>query len=374
MKQLSRAAFVSFISGDAYMPAALCLKQQLVRLRSRWPLLLVHDDRPGWALSASSTARLRVAYGQEVLVPLTRLMGRLNWTDRAVYGVPNEPRFRSERRARDRWPRRRLLPSLEQMQGKSGAAAACKQCAWLTPWLKLWVWGLNETYEQLLLLDLDVLLLRNIDGLLSTWPLDEKLVDARKTRRATQAAALGQSAPSSAAIGAVRIQLGECQGPFNSGFVIFRPSLASLAGLQSYARAVLDSTLPWPPKACEVRVSDQSLLNFFFRYTWHSLPSELNWSPAHSGGRRAIQDHAAHFGRASAADGITTRIGAPLSWAEARNRSGRKPVVLHFTAEPKPWQLSDANDVLMRQRVGAPALRAWRDACGDLVLGYKVQG
>ena len=124
-------AFVTLVSGAEYVGPALCLFAQLRRVRSRFPLIIVRDDRPGRALPQKSTRQLERAVGRRAVMPLSSLVGaaaRSNVT--------------SPRPLDDDWP---------------------------PPLLKLWLWAMPVTarIRRYAFLDTDLLLRDDVDALLA---------------------------------------------------------------------------------------------------------------------------------------------------------------------------------------------------------------
>ena len=58
-----RAAFVSILSGPAYVPQAACLAMQLREVGKVCPHILVHDDRPEIRLADHDLHTLALAHG-----------------------------------------------------------------------------------------------------------------------------------------------------------------------------------------------------------------------------------------------------------------------------------------------------------------------
>ena len=102
-------------------------------------------------------------------------------------------------------------------------------------YLKLWAWTLVE-YRQVLSLDADILLLKNIDWWTNFRP-----------------------AKAIATFPACNTEL------FNSGTILLRPSLARAQQLMRTRAG---------RKACEMKIGDQSVLNAVFAHNWQKLPSE----------------------------------------------------------------------------------------------------
>ena len=70
-------SFVALVSGETFATGATCLKRQLHRVGSVCPLVLVHGDRPGFALTPATQQRLEKSFGYSSLLPLTTLIGRM---------------------------------------------------------------------------------------------------------------------------------------------------------------------------------------------------------------------------------------------------------------------------------------------------------
>ena len=132
-------AFVTFLSGDSYVPGALCLWAQMHRLKSRCALLLVYDDRDGFGLSAGSLQRIRATFGPGRVLKLSSLFARMGGARTAVYGHRNFTAIR-RKPMRFSFEGRRLLPRSSGM----GLHAD------VTSWLKLWLWAIPPSrYSQL---------------------------------------------------------------------------------------------------------------------------------------------------------------------------------------------------------------------------------
>ena len=69
-------AFMTLLSGERYVPGALCLAHALRMVGSACPIRLVIDDRPAAPLSAGSLRRLKAAYTQPHL-RTSELMARI---------------------------------------------------------------------------------------------------------------------------------------------------------------------------------------------------------------------------------------------------------------------------------------------------------
>ena len=183
-------AIVTSVSGEAYIPHALCWAKQLRHLNHTCPIVIVYDDvdRSSARISMASLASLRSAATS--VIPLSSLVQRAQ-SDPAVGWHGPLPTHWVQRRAR----RRRLL--------SDGLLASNK----------LWLWGLDaKRFPRCLYMDTDVAILHNLDALLH----------------------LEFSEPI-AAVGAAPL----CQSrSFNSGLLIFKPSAHTLAKLLFASRVV----------------------------------------------------------------------------------------------------------------------------------------
>ena len=137
------------MSGDEYVPAALCLRDQLRFSGSSCPLTLVYDESK---LSDESIARVTRVYGSEQLVALTELFARAKFT------VQNARRMvlvdsRARRRAgRLTAANQSIYPSGRDWEWELGALQ------------KLWLWALPPTlFPVVAFLDLDTLISANLD-------------------------------------------------------------------------------------------------------------------------------------------------------------------------------------------------------------------
>ena len=70
-------AFVTLLSGERYVPGALCLAHALRMVGSSCPIRLVIDDRTAAPLSARSLRQLAAAYSPEPHLLTSELMARI---------------------------------------------------------------------------------------------------------------------------------------------------------------------------------------------------------------------------------------------------------------------------------------------------------
>ena len=233
----ANAAFVTFVSGDRYVPGAVCLRRSIAGAGNRCPMDVVYDDRlPERNLSADSFALLANTFGTERVFSLARIMADHPTSIADMHY--SAPSARVGRRGRGLFETRRLFE-----RGPEHMATHAK----------LWLWGLPRSRS--VVLDSDMVVRGALDWLL-TFDLDEHEV---------------------AAAGAVR------KGAlsfFNSGLMIIRPGAALLHNLTRVAMmarsgTVLDSRgdARTPANVGEKIFGDQSLLNLYFGPRWKSLPT-----------------------------------------------------------------------------------------------------
>ena len=210
-------AIVTSVSGDTFVPYALCLVSMLRRVNTTCPIAIVYDDvNPSRRLPDASLRALQTARAVSELIPLSALIQRalrhpaIAWTG-ALPAATQTTRTSIEVPTS---AGRRLL-------SKDGFGVASN---------KLWLWALDpRRYPRVAYLDVDVAVLHNIDALLS-FNLTEPI----------------------AAVGAAPL----CQSrSFNSGLLVFKPSVKTLAKLLFAHRVV---QWPWRgevPDFDEIRLS-----------------------------------------------------------------------------------------------------------------------
>ena len=136
------------LSSEAYVHAALCLKEQLRLVRSVCPLLLVVEDS---ALSIDARQLLAAAYGDHLL-PLRSLTSRAR-------PIIDRVRQRVSLGGRKPW----LAGKLTRPVDDAGTAVSHD---WGVQSLqKVWLWALPpERFSRLVFLDLDIHVRANLDG------------------------------------------------------------------------------------------------------------------------------------------------------------------------------------------------------------------
>jgi len=262
-------SYVTYISRDEYVPIGSCLARQLQAVQSRAPLSVLFDDR---SLSHDGSAELRRNFHANALFDLTSLFAKLDNGSSAFYGK------RSKTKSSKVESGRRLYATDQ----------------YFTPWLKLWLWALP--FKSIVFLDADVLVLRNIDEVLTA----------------------SLAAPHDMAAMPVQCPLptGMRLTAFNTGLMWLRPSLKRLKEIQRFAHQTYEemSTGRKLNKACERRISDQTLLFWFCKGRVHRLPAAL---PAH----------------------LNVDASQWAQWTSTLRRNRTAASVIHYLGEPKPWSL-----------------------------------
>ena len=186
----SGGSFAALLSGEAFVPGALCLWRQFQRVHSVCPLVLVHDDRPGFALTQRTRQKLEQSFGPANLLPLTEIIRRVH------------DGFASSNSSMTEYVR--AVNHHEQPKQRS--------------MLKLFLWALpSERFARVVLLDLDMIVLNNIDHLLNRTLFGAPLM-------------------------AVRCRGSQQEKYFNSGLVVFEPNRDFALYSISMARWTLE---PW---------------------------------------------------------------------------------------------------------------------------------
>jgi len=286
------AAFVTLVANETYVPGALCLRSSLLRVGSRCPLILVVAD----PLPEAAMAQLSAAFGERHIRRLSKLRERLD-----NYMIPPGRRLLE----------RSTLRSTRQLTRSGGWARRTHQ--------KLLLFALDG-YRRSAFLDIDMLVARNVDALLDLEPF-------------AAVAALPYATKS-----------------FNSGVFVFEPSLKDAAALDDLSRR---ATFASPTRTAlpaaqgapirikgageHIHLSDQSVLNHYFKGRWRQLPYGYNV-------------------------GVKVRAANRKLWARI------EVAVVHYVHRPKPWEstLADPSSPMSKLalRIGIePLTRAWRFHC-----------
>ena len=174
-------AFASLLSGPRYVRAAICLRAQLQTVESRCRHLLIYDDQ-----RVAANTRLTTAYGAHNLVPLSALQRRMS-SGNTTYGAQWD--FMQARAAAS--PGRRLYAGFQERA---------------VNFLKFWLWALPGDIRNIVYIDVDVLILRNIDELVGM------------NLHVGSLAAVSAGCDSDPCV-------------FNAGLFVLRPSLITLSSL-----------------------------------------------------------------------------------------------------------------------------------------------
>ena len=296
------------------------------------PLVLVHDDRPGFALSDDVQQQLRQSYGSNSIFPLTHLISRVSASSNTSEHVVR------------------------------GASARSM--------LKLYLWALPpERFKRVVLLDLDLLILNNIDHLLDRSMFEGKLLAAgcgKRTqsgkheyfntgvvvfepRMAFASWSLGlarfSAAPWRGRIGIGR-WIDECaapgctqSGPFTCAYLTHFSDILRANGSALAFRACMTAhrgkiVISPMIKACEPSYTDQSIINKAVYRSWGSLPPRFNYGWHTSQG-----------------------VPAPGIW--------RHHDIVHFVAAPKPWTNISTLQHASKSLIWAVRSlgRVWAEAC-----------
>lgn len=353
----SGATFVTLLTGSRYAAPAACLPAQLRAVNSICRPLLVYND----ADSSLPLPMLRDAFGASHMLPLGQLRARYNHTwHRREAG--HKARAQAVAKADGLPPHGRRLFA-------NGAEAANTH-------LKLWLWALPLA-GRAVFLDIDIVILHNIDELLRIVPQPR--------------------AENGPAIGAVTCKSKYGERYFNSGVLVFTPSLRVLSRLllqAHYASGLWRGHVPhageaWPhicapmhdpwaakrlfpnsshpladcrsrygpgkqphmmSKACESKLTDQSIFNAVFP-THTSLPGRFNVDPSRGMGKNE-STHIAHF------------VGEPKPWS-ANPFSGRGSSLLRRQATEEwrsrcGWDVGGQDQHATRSQAGARVVSSSR--------------
>lgn len=347
------SAFVTMLSGDKYVSGALCLQKQLQRVGSACPLVLVLDDRPGFALSEATQEQLQQSFGGDAMLPLSYL------TKRVAAALEN----RSD-----------TTPAFRDWVGAGGSSAYLSTSTMLM--LKLYLWALpRERFERVAILDLDLLILQNVDHLLNRTLYDGPLL----------------------AVGC-----GKRRGPkhefFNSGVMVVEPNLEFAIWALSLSRFV---DYPWrgyigigdkldrcaapgcsPTLNASTEGGTQTSLRFLCAYTMRTLANLSSVSPfraclngVHIGLRPAMSK-ACEPGRTDqsvinrAALGrwkeLSGRLNVPWHMTQGAPTPGRwgEYDIIHFVSHPKPWADVSSFRLKANQVAAVSSLsRIWTEGC-----------
>ena len=305
------AAFVTLVANESYVQGALCLRQSLARVGSACPLVLVVAD----PLPAEAMSALEAGFNASHLVSLSALRQRLDRYEQRQLAR----RVRADEQKQ--LVGRRLSVSRQLSQAAAGAPLRnTRQLTRAGGWArrthqKLLLFALRG-YRKAAFLDLDMLIVRNIDAILEQ--------------------------PAFSAVAA----LPYTRTSFNSGVFVFEPSLAVASSLAALSRAT-DTGVGGKPAAVRIRgameqrgtshLSDQSVLNHFFKGRWRPLPYGYN-------------------------------AGKKIYMAKRELWKQMQVGAIHFVGRPKPWDVpynpTSPPAAQLRSRLDAtPLYNKWHEQC-----------
>ena len=335
----NNGSFVTWLSGDNFVSAALCLRHQFTRVKSVCPLLLVYDD-VGASLSSASHHRLARAFGAAQVIPISAIAANVSSSKASTSSTAEG--------------RRRLYQNIQQTLPK------------------LWIWALPaEHYPLLAYMDLDVLVHENIDDL---FAMDFT----------TQAAAV--ACPVSA------WYLGTSPR-FNAGVMLIRPSLQVHERLKSLSFFTHYPYNGFVPRINKVVAPDNSTKS------WHQIcaPDVACQQPECLAASRLFPNATEPFRECRYAYGghmayrietaCSSKIGDQSIHNQVLRNKGKHgsdwngwtaigPMginvdarrltdlsgarLIHFLGEPKPW-----DPRALGSRIAAVAVRAYLEICRD---------
>ena len=203
-------AFVTLLSSSRFLPGALCLPRQMARVQSVCPLYLVLDDGTWASMSRTERSGLLEAYGgRKHIFMLSTLLSEAGYPPSSLASAAAipvvTPLFGSDKRSSPPVPPSTSWSELVRIAAQT---------------LKLWLYALPASrFRRVAFLDLDMLITRNVDALL--------LADTQRQLLASVPAA--NCTPHGVPV-------------FNSGVLVFSPSLRTLSALLTRLRF---SMAPW---------------------------------------------------------------------------------------------------------------------------------
>lgn len=336
----ANVSYVTLITGAHYAAPAACLPVQLQRVNAACRLILVYDDED----ATLPMPMLEAAYGKEQLVRLSSLKARYRRNRQDLGAAVGSGR--------------RLLTRVESTNTHQ----------------KLWLWALPV--NKAVFLDIDILLLGNVDSLLSIEPMSFKTSKKAIPR------------PSLAAASCSKKNL-----YFNSGVFVFRPSLAMLSVLLRVARFTgypFNGHLPheaesWPDICSPVDDPNAFLRMFPNESSYHHALRKCKGR--HGGGfsRTSFIQPACEpkYGDQSILNAIfaRSRKRLPHVYNDFNGMNVSSSRIIHFVNEPKPWDYGlqsgrvRKHDYRFNMNPGRKnATRLWAERCPAAVRAWQAQG
>lgn len=347
----ANAAFATFVSGDKYVPGAVCLRRSLLAAGSVCPMEVIIDDRSAQHnLSATAWQTLASVYGHEHMFSLANIMAQhpMSADDMeysAPHGRPSRSRGQQHRVPRGAAAMASLPPAGAAANGRRLFERGVEHMA---THAKLWLFGVPRA--RLIVLDADMVALGPLDWL-TTLPLAPGQVAAmgfRYSKGATTPSASSSSAAAVPAAGTTAATPASASPRyFNSGLMILQPTVKDLRDLTRLAFLARQGNVTIA-KAGEKFFGDQSLLNWHFHDRWLVLPP-----------------------------GLIGVAPAKLSVDGARILA-TDPAVVHWLSEPKPWGVASFGrlDGATRQPARREGMRSqaalWWQLCSAHVDGVPA--
>ena len=318
---VGNGTFVTLLTGERYAAPAACLPAQLRAVNSTCPLLLVYND----ADPSLPLPLLEEAYGREWLMPLSHL------------------KVRHERHGRARLiggaPGRRLF---------AGAEAH-------NTYLKIWLWALSLP-GRAVFLDIDILLLRNVDGLLEI---------------------MGNVSKDAKDFGAITCKSKFGERYFNSGIMVFTPSMHVLDRLLEYVRFASGpwyghlphASEPWVDK-CSPRDDPYASKRMFPNSSNALSECRARYGPGRTPGKMVKACESKYTDQSIFNMVFTSHVSLPRGYNMASaSHDVQTHYIQHFVGEPKPWSNS-----AFTGRGSEPArrltTRLWRQRCARTFVDH----
>ena len=312
--------FVTLVANERYAAPAICLHRQLRIVHTACPVTLVYNDRVQLPL-----AQLASTYGASNLVPLSVLIKRYRDFARPPSSTPATTG-------------RRLFDGHHEVSNTH---------------LKLWLWALPVA--RAVFVDIDVLVLRNVDSLVETE---------------LPAAPARGGIPG---IGAVTCKSKYGSRYFNSGLLVFAPSLQALRALLEVERF---ATHPWYghiphagerwPDVCSPR-DDVNAYERLFPNASHPLSECRNkYGPGRQPSKLSKACESKYTDQSVFNQVYRQHTTLPGSFNDANGFRLQTAHIVHFVGEPKPW-----DPAALRGRGADPArsnaTRLWRRRCAHVM-------
>lgn len=317
--------FVTLLTGARYSSAATCLPQMLRDVGTICPLLLVYND----ADASLPLARLEAAYGTDKMLPLSRLKARYS---RARSHAHRQPPTANGHAIEGR----RLFSSSEAFNTH----------------LKLWLWAL-PTPHRVVFLDVDILILRsNVSSLLDVAPPVQR--------------------DGSPGLGAVTCKSKYGERYFNSGILVFTPSLRTLERLLELARFATgpwNGHMPHPgekwPDICSPRDDPFAAKRLFPNATNALSACRAHYGPGRTPAKMAKACESKLTDQSILNTAFPSHVSLPRGYNHiSSSLSDDSSVIVHFVGEPKPWSPSPFSG-----RSSSPfrwnATALWRQRCAS---------